>query len=228
MSFINEFFFGKFTDFDRALKLPKKVRNLKLEIFDNDFNDYSDQLKLFINLREINLHVSVNHSNRFPKEIGDLSKLEKIKILNYPLTEFPKCLVNLQNLKYLYLRGNEIEEVPKFEKKVFQNLKVLKLENCELKRIPEFVVDLNKLKLISFAITKINTISEIKLPETIKELDISKTMISSINKKNLPRCLKKLILYGSVYNFEQSKVDYRDIKKLESTIPHLKVIKNIY
>ncbi|MBT0609197.1 leucine-rich repeat domain-containing protein [Aequorivita echinoideorum] len=228
MSFINEFFFRKFTDFDRALKNPKKVRTLKLIISATDFNDYSNQLNLFINLREISIHVSVNHSNRFPIEIGNLNNLEKITILNYPLTEFPKCLVNLQNLKYLCLRGNEIEEVPEFKKKVFQNLKVLKLENCELKRIPEFVADLNELEVLSFAITKLNTISEIKLPETIQELNVSGTMISSINKKNLPGCLKKLILNNSLYNFEQSKVDYRDIKKLESTIPHVKVIKYIY
>jgi Leucine-rich repeat (LRR) protein len=228
MSFIDEFLWGKFTDFNRALKKPKKVRSLKLEIFDNDFNDYSHELSSFINLREINLHVSVNHSNRFPKEIGNLNNLEKITILNYPLTEFPQCLIKLEKLKYLYLRGNEIEEVPKFKEKVFQNLKVLKIENCELKRIPEFVVDLNELEILSFALTKINTIAEIKFPQTIQELDLAGTMISSINKNDLPKSLKKLFINGSLFNYKQSKVNYKEIGQLESIKPDLKVIKNIY
>lgn len=228
MSFKNEFFFGEFTDLDRALKKPKKVKSLKLKIFNNDFNAYSNKLSLFENLKELNLHVSINHSKYFPKEIGNLKDLEKITILNYPLTEFPQCLIKLQNLKYLYLRGTDIKKIPNFKEKVFQNLKVLKIENCELQRIPEFIADLNQLQVLSFALTKINTITEIQLPESIQELNLCGTMVNSINPINLPKCLKKIFIQRSLFNYEQSKVNYDEIKKLEFYIPNLKVIKTIY
>lgn len=108
-------------------KVPKELANLKsleyLKLGYNQIKNISDSdlniLAELSNLKEINF--SHNYLSSLPKKIGDrLSHLplDTIAFDCNEISHFPRSLVNLKSLKYLYLRRNKIKKVPSKIKKM--------------------------------------------------------------------------------------------------------------
>ncbi|WP_445710608.1 hypothetical protein [Flavobacterium sp.] len=218
MSWIKEIVFGRFICLDRALKYPKRVRKLKLSVFGYSLLDYSENFKQFVNLESINLHVCLSHPIAFPDELCISQKLHTIKILNYPLHEFPSCLATLPNLKFLYLRGHEIKTIPDFGEEAFKNIETFTIENCELEAVPNFLSRLKKLKSVSFAITKLTEIKGNSFPEGVVNLNMTSIEpLEIIDFYNLPSTLKTLNICGSLFNYNQKFENYAQIKEIEAS-----------
>jgi Leucine-rich repeat (LRR) protein len=229
MSWIKEIVFGRFTCLDRALKYPKRVRKLKLSVFGYSLLDYSENFKQFVNLESINLHVCLSHPIAFPDELCSSQKLHTIKILNYPLHEFPCCLATLPNLKFLYLRGHEIKTIPDFEEEAFKNLETFTIENCELEAVPTFLSRLQKLKSVSFAITKLIEVKGNSFPKGLVHLNIGFIeTLEKIDFYKLPSTLKTLNICGSLFNYNQKLDNYAQIKEIEASTVSYKILYSKY
>lgn len=225
MSWIKEIVFGRFTSLDKAIKYPKRVKKLKLSVFNYSLLDYKENFKQFVNLESLNLHVCLSHPIVFLDELCSSQKLHTIQLLNYPLHEFPSCLATLPNLKFLYLRGHEIKTIPDFGEETFENLETFKIENCELEAIPTFLSRLKKLKSVSFAITKLTEVKGDSLPEGLVYLEIGHIeTLAVIDFYKLPSTLKTVTIYANLFSRNQKFENYAKIKEIETSNVSYKIL----
>jgi len=96
----------------------------------------------------LTFHFDANYSYPLPSEIGQLLKLKKLFILNYPFTEFPEWVFGLTNLEDLTIRGNEIRVIPPGLGQL-SKLRRLRIENTNLETFPSDIQDLKNLKSLS-------------------------------------------------------------------------------
>lgn len=159
-----------YNDIDMALKNSANVKKLDLQ-FINDLDNYATDFLKFVNLKELFIHTYINIKT-LPVEIGQLTTLKKLGILNTTFDDFPEWITNLVNLEYLMVRGCEFTSVPKTIANL-KKLKVLRIENCELAEMPEGINELTSLKELSFAITPILFSSLGNFPKNLKKLDLT-------------------------------------------------------
>jgi Leucine-rich repeat (LRR) protein len=187
-SFINKIL-GTYSDLDKALIKPNKVKRLKLYFIKYDLNKYKEEILKFENLRELSIQFDCSYNYHLPNEIGQLKSLRKLHFLNYNFTEFPNWLFNLSKLENLMLRGNNISTIPSLISEL-SALKHLKIENTRISTIPNTLKDLKNLKTLSLGDnTELKTLDYQDLPKNLKSICLTPSMIP---KNIIDRIIEKL------------------------------------
>ena len=110
---------------DGIYRIPKEIGKLKklkclfirkYELLDlspkKDLDFYSDHLvDLLYDLDE--LYLIDNPLSDLPKEINQLANLKSLDLRNNKLSDLPKKINQLANLKFLNLRNNKLSDLPK-------------------------------------------------------------------------------------------------------------------
>ena len=174
--FINKVL-GTYSDIDKAVINPDKIKRLRLDYVNYDLNEYKKEIQKFKNLKELSITFPINYNYSLPNEIGQLKSLKKFHILNYNFIEFPNWLFDLNKLDNLMLRGNNIETIPSLISELL-HLKHLRIENTGLNAIPDNLKDLKKLKTLSLVDNfKLKTIDHQALPKSLKWISLTHTGI---------------------------------------------------
>ena len=131
----------------------KDIENLNkwAEKYDIEELKIKDKEKIF-NLEE--LYISNDNLTELPKEIGILTNLKILDIKCFYLKELPKEIFNLINLEELYIRNNNLTELPK-EIGILTNLKILDIECYNLKELPKEIFNLINLEKLSIRINNL-------------------------------------------------------------------------
>jgi Leucine-rich repeat (LRR) protein len=83
----------------------------------------------------------------FPEEITEITELNQILANHMKFTSLPESIGNLQNLKKLTLKGNQLEEVPESIGQLTE-LRTLDLSNNNLTSLPEEIGNCRNLKSV--------------------------------------------------------------------------------
>lgn len=83
--------------------------------------------------------------NQIPKEIFDLTNLQKLNLKGESIRDLPQKIGNLTNLTYLNLSRNNLRVVPPPIKQLTR-LEFLSLDDNNIRVIPDFVANLPKLR----------------------------------------------------------------------------------
>ena len=83
-----------------------------------------------------------------PESVGNLKKLEVLKVKGQSITILPKSIGNLTNLYHLDLSGNHLENLPEAIGNL-QLLRVLILDSNNIKRLPQSISKLKSLITLS-------------------------------------------------------------------------------
>jgi len=140
-----------------AVKNRQFCKRLWLLYPNSDLKPYGNQFLKLIKLKSLNIQCSIEFdasSFSLPEEIGQLTQLEKLVLLNVPLSRFPDWIRKLINLQYLVVRGNDITQIPPFIENLTK-LKILGVENCDLSSLPKELRKLERLTELWLSDTKI-------------------------------------------------------------------------
>ncbi len=179
-----------YTSINQTLRSPAKVKHLRLQAFEEDLNQSASDFSRLVNLQSLDIHTSIGHPTFLPSEIGSLSQLKRVKILNVLFEEFPEWILQLTNLEYLSIRGCEITSLPDAIANL-TNLKELCIENCNLAALPSTLNQLTNLKILSVIITPLETIPISVLPPSLKTLDVGLTPLCQ-DKSRLHKLITEL------------------------------------
>ncbi|HEX8532129.1 MAG TPA: hypothetical protein VF646_18970, partial [Cytophagales bacterium] len=128
-----------------AVENAQYCKRLWLLYPSNDLKPYGKEFLKLKKLKSLAIQCSIELDEStfsLPEEIGQLTQLEKLSLLNVPLSRLPDWIGNLINLEYLMVRGNDVTQIPPFIEKL-TNLKTLRVENGELNSLPS---ELSKLE----------------------------------------------------------------------------------
>jgi len=100
---------------NKITKISESIKNLKmlkrLDLGNNNLTFiYPKSIENLVSLKHLRL--SHNQITDLPESIGYLNSIQLIELNNNPLTSLPETMVNLKSLKFLYLRGTNIKEIP--------------------------------------------------------------------------------------------------------------------
>ncbi|SFD91775.1 leucine-rich repeat domain-containing protein [Flavobacterium phragmitis] len=189
----------KFSSLTEALENPKNCKKLSLKFYNHSLKDKGEIFSQFVNLEvlEIQTDTSTYYLNDFelPTEIGNLKKLKKLSVLNFPLKTFPDWIFNLESLQYLMLRGNDMDTIPEPISQL-KNLKTLRIECCPLNSIPETLSQLKNLKFLGLCDTRLTDLNSNLFPDNLKEIYFNGTGV--YNDEDL-ECLKKKLPRTKIY-----------------------------
>ncbi|MFD2943014.1 leucine-rich repeat domain-containing protein [Flavobacterium notoginsengisoli] len=165
---------------DEALKNPENCKKLSLMSYNQNLKDKGEIFSKFINLEilEIQAETSIYYLDDFelPAVIGNLKKLKKISVLNFPLKTFPEWIFEIESLQYLMLRGTDITEIPDLISRL-KKLKTLRIENCPLNKIPRTLSLLKNLKILGLSDTRLTNLTWNLFPSNLKEINFCGTGI---------------------------------------------------
>ncbi|MCP5498232.1 MAG: leucine-rich repeat domain-containing protein, partial [Leptospiraceae bacterium] len=131
--------------------------------------------------------------------------------------KIPKQIWELKNLKWLFLNGNNLKDIPTLVTN-FQKLEVLDLSSNELKKLPEFLTQLKNLLDLNIS----SNFDLLNLPEFIGSFpNLQKLNISSLKIKQLPDTISKLtnlteldISSNELESFPESVYALKNLQKL--------------
>jgi len=176
--------FKKIVDFVASPK-ERKVLHINRPTF--DLEEKRELFTQFINLEELTIIVDAHYQYELPKEIGQLHKLKKLHVLNFPFTEFPEWIFNLTNLEDLTIRGNSINFIPSGFNQLLK-LRDLKIENTDLKSFPTDIQNLKNLKSLSLIDnSNLNEIKPEYLPSNLRTIALNGSSISSQEREEIRR-----------------------------------------
>ncbi len=142
-----------------------------------------------------------------PSEIGNLTALEYLWVVNSELTELPAEIGNLTALKTLFLGSNKIEQLPA-EIGALNSLEELGLMDNGLSSLPEEIGNLSNLKYVYLNRNKLTT-----LPETVGELNSLFMIDLSYNNINtLPKS------FGNLQAIRRLNLEYNALESLPKSI----------
>jgi len=145
------------------------------------------------NLRELSIQgdVSIFSDEEFdlPEEIGQLTKIEKLTLLNLPIKDFPHWTLNLKRLKYLMIRGTDLQILPSSIKQLSE-LTTLRIENCPLTALPTDLKEMKKLKNLGLSDTKLTIVNNETLPASLRKINLTGTQLFDVDIKIADRHLK--------------------------------------
>jgi hypothetical protein len=168
----------KFSDLKSALIHSEDCEILNLMFIDFNPKDLGFDFLRLKNLKElyIQAHPSIYELQDFdlPIEIGQLSNLKVLSLLNLPLKTFPIWATKLHKLEYLMVRGTDLTTIPSSVSEL-KNLKTLRIENCPLNKLPIALRQMDKLRHLGFCDTRLTYLGEELFPTNLKTLDFSGT-----------------------------------------------------
>lgn len=94
------------------------------------------------------LDLSHQRLTEIPKSIGKLTNLKRLNLSHNKLTELPSSIVNITDMRRLHLNDNKLSKLPEGIYN-FKKLKKLYLANNELNEISEKIGDSKKLKRLT-------------------------------------------------------------------------------
>lgn len=184
--------FKKSYSFLEAIPQAEKTSVLNVEFIEFDLADYKKDILKFTKIEELYIHVSIDYPYSLPLEIGQLSTLKKLYVLNFGFKKFPEWVLNLTNLEQLMIRGNDIRELPR-EINNLSKLKILRLENCSISELPETLSKIEGLKKLSLSDNRyLKAIDSNDLPKNLKVLNLARTNVSENNVNALRSSMPKL------------------------------------
>jgi len=135
---------------------------IKGEIYDNnDLPFYNGNYRIYLNDRYLGY---------IPNCIGNLQKLEVLKIGVTRLSSLPESIGNLINLKELDLHFNDLTSLPKSFGSL-RNLEVLEIGSNKLSSLPEGFSNLNNLRELDLSLNRFSS-----LPESLRDLESLETL----------------------------------------------------
>jgi Leucine-rich repeat (LRR) protein len=183
----------KFDSLIEALKSPTDCRTLNLLFVKENLKHLGQSFRKLENLRELFIQgdVGVFYDEEFdlPEEIGQLTKIEKLTLLNLPIKDFPRWTLNLKRLKYLMIRGTDLQILPGSIKQLSE-LTTLRIENCPLTALPTDLKEMNKLKNLGLSDTKLTIINQETLPTSLRKINLAGTQLFDTDIKITGRHLK--------------------------------------
>lgn len=161
---------------------PAKRKVLHIHWPTFDLSKKGDLFTQFTNLEELTLHFDGNYTYGFPEEIGQITSLKKLLILNYPFTEFPLWVFDLTNLEDLTIRGNAIKVIPSGIEQL-RALKRLRIEKTLLENLPPDLQQLTSLQSLSLIDNfKLKQLNPAHLPPNLNEIVLTPSSISEENR----------------------------------------------
>jgi hypothetical protein len=176
---------SQFDSLNDAIKNPGRCKALKLLFIKKDLGDSGPNLAMLKNLRELFIQADPsiydNYEFEVPPEIGELTELKKLSLLNVPFKNWPTWVFKLKHLEYLMIRGTEIDSIPCNISRLTE-LKTLRVENCEVTKLPSELRDLRKLKNLGLSDTKLSSIDKNDLPLGLRKINLAGTkLFASVN-----------------------------------------------
>ncbi|CAF0732209.1 unnamed protein product [Brachionus calyciflorus] len=162
-----------------------------LDISSNFLKVLSQDICRLTNLKNLICRDNQLEDNSLPKDLG--SKLVNLEVVNFSgnlFTQFPYQLLEIKNLKEIYLGSNKINGMPR-NYEMLQRLEVLYLGGNQLKSLPD---EINQLR----SLTSLNLSNNLltALPNSLARLRNMKTLaLHGNNLTHLPVELVKLNLY---------------------------------
>lgn len=179
------------TDF---LVNPAKRKVLHINRPTFDLEQKGSLFTQFANLEELTLNFDAHYSYGLPEEIGQISSLKKLFILNYPFTQFPLWVFDLKNLEDLTIRGNTITFIPKGIGQL-SKLRRLRFEQTDLESLPVDIQDLRHLRSLSLVDNlKLKHLNPDHLPVGLLELALTSSSISQADRSTIKLGRPKLRL----------------------------------
>jgi Leucine-rich repeat (LRR) protein len=158
-----------------------------LKLAGNSFLKLTNLSELFIQG-----HTSIFYDKEFvlPEEIGNLTGLKKLSLLNLPIAEFPIWITNLKDLEYLMIRGTDLVMLPGSIRQLTK-LKTLRIENCPLATLPIELSELTRLKQLGLSDTKVTALDKYSLPHSLRRISLAGTSLFSSNLTSIGTKLRK-------------------------------------
>jgi Leucine-rich repeat (LRR) protein len=183
---------------EEAVENAQFCKKLWLLYPSSDLKPHGQLFLRLAKLKSLEVQCSIEFDDStfsLPEEIGELTQLEKLTLLNVPLSSFPEWIGRLKNLKYLMVRGNDVTQIPPFIQNLTK-LKTLRVENCELNRLPK----------------------ELSRLAGLTELGLGDTKIPYFPIEYLPPKLKVLGLGGPIFRYDE-----HELRRVRKALPNTKV-----
>ncbi len=152
----------------KRLKLEKSFREIYQTVY--SLTILKNKLRMRENIYQLYESKMIDLHERklteMPKEIGILSNLRELYLYGNKLTSLPKEIGDLTNLEELYLFNNALIEIPK-EMGNLSNLRILRLNNNLLTSIPKELSNLSNLKTLLLDSNKL-----VSLPKELTKLNL--------------------------------------------------------
>lgn len=221
-----------FDSFEKALLSPEKVTRLSITGHDREIKHLPSRIIELTNLKELEISC-LEELEDLPKEIGNLSMLEKLIIDNgngcIMNITIPASIGNLKNLKVLRLWGaidpfvlerdhpsdvslTKIKKLPKSIARL-ENIEELNLGRNHLKVVPPEVAALHKLKRLVLDYDDIH-----EIPSFIGELkSLQELSVQSNCGVKLPASLEKI--KGLKISMGNNRLTLKDQQELKRRFP---------
>lgn len=211
--------------------LNLSIENNRLESFDVDI---AKSKKLY------SLSIYNNPIRKIPAEIGELTNLKHLDIDQLEISSLPNTISNLNNLEaFICDNNNYLSQIPKH---IFalKNLKSLQIGGDKIKFIPEEIGSLEKLEHLSLNIRNVEKLSSsIAKLNSLKSLRIygNNRLVFPVNHVSLSE-LKGLHIYNcsinsfpgifkGCRNLESVSVNNSEVKEIDENLPLLKKLKSL-
>uniref|UniRef100_A0ACD5X471 Uncharacterized protein n=1 Tax=Avena sativa TaxID=4498 RepID=A0ACD5X471_AVESA len=134
-----------------------------------------------------------------PREIGALQQLKTLEVQGYPIKELPREIGYLQQLHTLRITNTNMKEVPR-EIGALQKLETLDMSYSYIRELPMEIGNLQQLKSLDMSHTRIKVLPrEIGSMHQLKTLDISNTLIKLLPKEiGKLRHLENILMSGTL------------------------------
>ncbi|MCD9187211.1 MAG: TIR domain-containing protein [Pyrinomonadaceae bacterium] len=145
------------------------------------------------------LNLSDLQLTELPKEIIELKDLRLLYLANNQLRELPKEISELKDLQELSLENNQLSELPKEIIKL-KDLQELSLENNQLSELPKEIIGLKDLRVLSLGNNQLSELpKEIIGLKDLRVLSLGNNQLSELPKEIIwLKDLRVLSLQGNV------------------------------
>ena len=176
--YLNPFRRHKYESIEDAVTHARHCTSVYVYPCNRDIAGWGEEFLKLQALRELYLQadnaIFYDYSIVLPAEIGKLHKLKKLTLLNFPLTSFPEWIMDLRDLEYLMVRGNDITEIPKDITRL-NKLRRLRIENCKLATLPAELSEMHHLKHLGLCDTRLADINVSMFPPKLKSINFAGT-----------------------------------------------------
>jgi Leucine-rich repeat (LRR) protein len=164
------------------------------------------------------LYLDRNKLTEVPKELAKLTQLKELDLGGNQLTEVPKGLEKLTQLRYLELSANQLTEVPKVLEKLTQ-LKELNLYSNGLASV-KGLEKLTQLKNLTLADNQLTDVKGLEKLTQLKELNLHSNGLASV------KGLEKLTQLKELHLSDNPDLTKAQIDQLQKALPECEIYSN--